>query len=268
MNQEQQNIFEGIPSLSDEQGLTDYINQQNQPAPQTQIPAMLQQTPAENPVAGNPGATDNNNNIQGYTPEQVNAIIQQNQQLMARMQQASQPQVQPAQGLPNVSQNTGAYDERTRATIIELINRGVSIDKIQEALNSNRQNNAAMQRVEAIENYIQQQAYLQQQNAFIEKMTTFGDRFGLSEDELVTFANKALSMGINVAQAKDVEAVFRAVYPQQYAIRAQRLQGVASPQIYGGVSVQETPRAVSSKAEDAYVEQFLKGAMPNQYRQN
>lgn len=265
MNQEQQNIFEGIPSLSDEQGLNDYINQQNQPV-QPQIPAMLQQVAAEQPAVENPAPAENN--IQGYTPEQVNAIIQQNQQLMARMQQASQPHVQPAQGIsPNVNQNTGAYDDRTRATIIELINRGVSLDRIQEALNGNRQNNAALQRVEAIENYIQQQAYLQQQNAFVEKMTTFGDKFGLSEDELVTFANKALTLGINVAQAKDVEAVFRAVYPQQYAIRAQRLQGVASPQIYGGVSVQETPRAVSSKAEDAYVEQFLQGAMPNQYRQ-
>lgn len=265
MNQEQQNIFEGIPSLSDEQGLNDYINQQNQPA-QNQIPAMLQQVATEQPAVENPAPAENN--IQGYTPEQVNAIIQQNQQLMARMQQASQPQVQPAQGIsPNVNQNTGAYDDRTRATIIELINRGVSLDKIQEALNGNRQNNVALQRIEAVENYIQQQAYLQQQNAFVEKMTTFGDKFGLSEDELVTFANKALTLGINVAQAKDVEAVFRAVYPQQYAIRAQRLQGVASPQIYGGVSVQETPRAVSSKAEDAYVEQFLQGAMPNQYRQ-
>lgn len=261
-----QNIFEGIPSLTDEQGLANYIAQQNQPAqPAVQIPAMLQQNqPAEQPAAqpaANPAPA-----VQGYTPEQIDAIIKQNQQLMARVQQPQVPQVQanPQYNTPNTQ---GAYDAQTRATIIDLINKGVSLDRIQAALNGNRQNNEAMQRVQAVEQYLQQQAYMQEQNAFIDKMSAFGEKFGLSEDELVTFANTALSKGINVAHVTDVEAVFRAVYPQQYAIRAQRLQGVPSPQIYGGVSVQETPRATASKAEDAYVEQFLQGAMPNQYRQ-
>lgn len=269
-----QNIFEGIPSLTDEQGLANYIAQQNQPAqPAVQIPAMLQQNqPAEQPAAqpaANPAPA-----VQGYTPEQIDAIIKQNQQLMARVQQpqvqvpqtpqAPQVQANPQYNTPNTQ---GAYDAQTRATIIDLINKGVSLDRIQAALNGNRQNNEAMQRVQAVEQYLQQQAYMQEQNAFIDKMSAFGEKFGLSEDELVTFANTALSKGINVAHVTDVEAVFRAVYPQQYAIRAQRLQGVPSPQIYGGVSVQETPRAAASKAEDAYVEQFLQGAMPNQYRQ-
>lgn len=263
MNNEQ-NIFEGIPSLGDEQGLENYIAQQNQPAAQNQIPAMLQQNNVETPATDNPAPAA----VPGYTPEQVNAIIQQNQQLMAAMQNKNaqvtqQPQVTPNTNLPNTQ---GAYNPQVRAQIIELINRGVPLERIQAALNGNRQNDEAMQRVAAVEQYLQQQAYVQQQNAFIEKMSAFGDKFGLSEDELVTFANTALSKGINVAQVTDVEAVFRAVYPQQYAIRAQRLQGVSSPQIYGGVSVQETPRAATSKAEDAYVEEFLKGAMPNQYR--
>ena len=38
-----------------------------------------------------------------------------------------------------------------------------------------------------------------------------------------------------------------------------------SPQIYGGTSIPESSRANAAKAEDAYVEAFLKGAMPNQY---
>jgi hypothetical protein len=266
MNNEQ-NIFEGIPSLGDDQGLENYIAQQNQPAAQNQIPAMLQQNqPAgTNTPETNPG----NTGVPGYTTEQIDAIIRQNQELMARVTQpaktpAVNPAVRPQNNIPNTQ---GAYSPQVRAQIVELVNRGVPLETILSALNGNRQNNETMQRITAVEQYLQQQEYVQQQNAFIDKMTAFGDKFGLSEDELVTFANTALSKGINVAQVTDVEAVFRAVYPQQYAIRAQRLQGVASPQIYGGVSVQETPRAATSKAEDAYVEDFLKGAMPNQYRQ-
>ena len=261
-----QNIFEGIPSLGDAQGLENYIAQQNQPASQNQIPAMLQQN---QPVAGNtPEVNPGNTGVTGYTSEQIDAIIKQNQELMARVTQPNttpiaNPVVNPQNNLPNTQ---GAYSPQVRAQIVELVNRGVPLETILSALNGNRQNNETMQRIAAVEQYLQQQEYVQQQNAFIDKMTAFGDKFGLSEDELVTFANTALSKGINVAQVTDVEAVFRAVYPQQYAIRAQRLQGVASPQIYGGVSVQETPRAATSKAEDAYVEDFLKGAMPNQYR--
>lgn len=257
-------IFEGIPSLSDEQGLANYIAQQNQPVQQTQIPAMLQQNqPAGNPA---PEQDPGNSGVPGYTNEQINAIIRQNQELMARVTQpAPQPaQVNPQNNLPNPQ---GAYNPQIRAQIVELVNRGVPLETILAAMNGNRQNNETMQRIAAVEQYLQQQEYVQQQNAFIDKMTAFGDKFGLSEDELVTFANAALSKGINVAQVTDVEAVFRAVYPQQYAIRAQRLQSIPSSQIYGGVSVQETPRAATSKIEDEYVEGFLKGAMPNQYRQ-
>jgi hypothetical protein len=38
-----------------------------------------------------------------------------------------------------------------------------------------------------------------------------------------------------------------------------------SSQIYGGTSIPEGNRTATSKLEDAYVENFLKGAMPNQY---
>lgn len=72
-------------------------------------------------------------------------------------------------------------------------------------------------------------------------------------------------MGINLANVTDVEAVFRAVYPEQYAIRSQRIAGASASQIYGGASAMETPRAASSKLEDAYVDAFLKQAMPNAY---
>jgi hypothetical protein len=96
-------------------------------------------------------------------------------------------------------------------------------------------------------------------------MTTFGDKFGLSENDLVTFGNKAMTMGINLTTVTDVESVFRAVYPEQYAIRSQRIANNPTSHIYGGASTPEAPRAATSKLEDAYVDNFLKQAMPNQF---
>ena len=63
----------------------------------------------------------------------------------------------------------------------------------------------------------------------------------------------------------DLETVFKAVYPEQYAIRIQRMSPTNTSQIYGGTSIPEGNRALASKAEDAYVEAFLKQTMPNQY---
>jgi hypothetical protein len=183
-----------------------------------------------------------------------------NQQPSQRAQQVPQQQVQ------TPSQNP--YTPQQAAQIKALIDRGVPLEKIQAAISGAQQNNAQQQvlsRLQGIEQYLQQQQYHAEETAFINKMTTFGDKFGLSETDLVTFGNQALSMGINLANVTDVEAVFRAVYPEQYAIRSQRIAGTSASQIYGGASAVEAPRAASSKLEDAYVDAFLKQAMPNAY---
>lgn len=260
-------LFSGIPALGDEQGLETFMNNAaldnmgigNDPTPaalQVQTPAQAQVEPATpaQPAQVQPQAPQ-------FTAEQVAQIIAQNQQLI---QQNAQRQAQPQPAQP-----ASPYTPQQATIIKQLIDRGVPIERIQAALNGNAaQNatqNAVMQRLANMEAYLQQQQYVAAQNAFIDKMTTFGDKFGLSEADLVTFGNKAMSMGINLTTVSDVEAVFRAVYPDQYAIRSQRIASAPSTPIYGGSSTPEAPRATAAKMEDAYVEQFLRSSMPNQY---
>lgn len=264
------NIFSGIPALDDNAGLEQFVNNTTltdmglanptvPPALQINSAAAGQTDPAQDPIEtpANPNPTPQ------YTSEQISQIIARNQQLEEQAQ-ASQRQVQQSQ----IRQNQAVYTPQQINIMKQLLDRGVSLERIQQALNGNRQqpqNNATMQRLQNIEQYLQNQQYLAEQNAFVEKMTTFGDKFGLSEQDLVTFGNKAYSMGINLTTVNDVEAVFRAVYPEQYAIRSQRITGAPTSQIYGGASTPEAPRATTSKLEDAYVDNFLKQAMPNQY---
>lgn len=266
---DQNELFSGIPALGDDAGLEQYLNgnalsdmgfgnQDPTPAAlqQPAAPAPAQAEPAQQPTTPAPAAPATN--VPQFTAEQVAEII-------ARSRQAQQP-------APAPQPTASPYSARQVATIKQLLDRGVSLDRINAALNGNRQQvaqqNVMAQRLMAIEQHLQQQQYVASQNAFIDKMTTFGDKFGLSEDELVTFGNKAQSMGINLIDVNDVEAVFRAVYPEQYAIRSQRLAGASNSQIFGGSSAQESSRAAASKLEDAYVDQFLKRSMPNQYGMN
>lgn len=256
-------LFSGIPALDDTQGLESYMNNATLESmglgQDTSIPAALQTTeastettPAETPAPAAPM----------YTAEQVQQMIAQAQAYGAQQQQQSQPQVQ-----PQARQEQATYTPRQAAIIKELIDRGVPMSRIQAALNGNAaatQQSNIVQRLSEVEAYLQQQKYVAEQNAFIDKMTTFGNKFGLSENDLVTFGNKAMSMGINLTTVTDVEAVFRAVYPDQYAIRSQRIAASSAP-IYGGSSTPEAPRAAANKMEDAYVDQFLKRSMPNQY---
>ena len=259
------NIFSGIPSLDDPQGLEQYINnaQAEDFGFNTQVPAALQQqqedpAPAE-PAPATPAAPM-------FTSEQVAQIV-------SRMQAAQQQQpAQQPQRLPQMQpqvQPQSAYTPSQAATIKRLIDAGVPLERIMASLNGSRQQAQAQQnvlnRIQGIEQYLQNQQYKAEEANFIDKMTSFGDKFGLSESDLVTFGNQALAMGINLTTVTDVEAVFRAVYPEQYAIRSQRLAGASASQIYGGASAVETPRAASSKLEDAYVDAFLKQAMPNAY---
>lgn len=264
-------LFSGIPSLDDEAGVQNYLNNAiltDAGLGTDTTPAALQiqnqNQPAE-PQAAEPAAAPAT--APQYTADQVAAIIARNQQLEAQMQaRQAQPQAQ--------NQNTSqqqTYTPRQAALIKQLIDRGVSLDRINAALagrsQANQAQNSMMSRLANVERYLQQQEYEAAQNAFVDKMTTFGNRFGLSENDLVTFGNKAMTMGINLTEvpADSIENVFKAVFPDQYAIRSQRIAGASASHIYGGASGVETPRASAAKLEDAYVDAFLRQSMPNQY---
>lgn len=268
-------LFSGIPSLDDEAGVQNYLNNailneagfSNEPAQATlQTPIAAQPAQAQAQPVAEEGVPANNTAPQ-YTSEQIAAIIARNQQLEAYTQrQQQQPQVQPQ----TQTQSQSQYTPRQAQLIKQLIDKGVPLEKINAAL-ANRQapqaNTALMNRLANVENYLRNQEYAAAQSAFVDKMTAFGERFGLSENDLVTFGNKAMTMGINLTEvpAEAVESVFRAVYPDQYAIRSQRIAGASASHIYGGASAIDTPRASASKLEDAYVDAFLKQSMPNQY---
>ena len=268
------NIFSGIPALGDTAGMEQYLNNSalndmgiaNPTTPtalQTNVPQepVQQQTDPTANAAPAP-TTPSTPAVPQYTAEQVAQIVARNQQLEAAMRQ---PQPQPQQSA------NSPYTPRQAEIIKQLIDRGVPMERIQQALNGNasqeRAQNAVLQRLQNVEAYLQAQEYEAAQNTFISKMTEFGDKFGLSEDDLVTFGNQAMAMGINLTTVNDVEAVFRAVYPEQYAIRSQRIAGSSVSQLYGGSNIPEAPRTATSKLEDAYVDNFLKQAMPNQYSQ-
>ena len=265
--------FSGIPALDDVEGLSNLINQNaldnyvaNDATPPLATP---QPTPTvvSNPTesATQPATTPNTVPAQPavtaptYTSEQIQQIIERNNQLEAyiRSKQQAQP-AQPVQQSPVVQR---------------LLNMGYSMEQINNAMakrqaqasNVNVQQAQIMQKLQNLEQYIQQQEYAKQEDAFIDKMTSFGEKFGLSEADLVTFGNTALSKGINLIDVTDVESVFRAIYPEQYAIRTQRMSNAPTSQIFGGMSGTETPRATASKLEDAYVDNFLKHSMPNLY---
>ena len=265
--------FSGIPALDDVEGLSNLINQNaldnyvvNDATPPLATPqptptvasnsteGATQPTATPNPVPAQPAVT-----APTYTSEQVQQILERNRQLEAYIQTRRQAQsAQPVQQSPVVQ---------------KLLNMGYSMEQINNAIarrqaqasNVNIQQAQIMQKLQNLEQYIQQQEYAKQEDAFIDKMTSFGEKFGLSEADLVTFGNTALSKGINLIDVTDVESVFRAIYPEQYAIRTQRMSNAPTSQIFGGMSGTETPRATASKLEDAYVDNFLKHSMPTLY---
>lgn len=263
LNMPDNELFSGIPSLDDQQGLENLLNQQalESMGVNAQIPSALEQNVDQNTQQISNPAPQQQETV--YTSEQISQIVARNQQLeeaLKGVQQNQQSQVRQAQ-----QNQQPLYSERQRQVINELLNRGVPIERIAAALNKGRQNNITAQRLQNIEQYLQQQEYNKALNDFEQKMLTFGNKFGLSEDDLVYFGNLALEKGINVAYATDLESVFRAVLPEQYALRIQRINNNPTSQIYGGVNIGEPPRAAASKAEDAYVDAFMKQTMPNQY---
>ena len=266
-------LFSGIPSLDDAQGMQDFMNQQTltDMGVNGGMPAALNYdngngngaAPSTDP---NTSAPETNPAPQ-FTSDQIQQIIARNAQLEANMNAIAQRQQAAQQMQAQLGQTE--YNAQQAAIIKQLIDKGVPLSAITRALQSGsantHANTALNNRIQAVENYLNQQQYAAEESKFINKMTEFGNKFGLSENDLVTFGNTALSKGINLANVSDIETVFRAVYPEQYAIRMQRMSNAPSSQIYGGASTPEAPRAMSSKLEDAYVDNFLKGAMPNAY---
>ena len=267
--------FSDIPALGDTQGLETFLN--NQALAQQGLP--VQETPAAQPAAdqtaqasaqaqaqpaapaAQPAASTSQPGTPGgdtitLTRDQLNAIL--------AGRQAQPQQQQPVQRGP-------AYTPQEQTFIQRALARGYSLEQINNFLanqrsGANRTDPLVEQRIAQVEQYLKNQEYKAAESAFVNKLSDFGGKWGLSEQDLVAFGNEALKHGINIAMENvDLEMVFRAVYPEQYAIRSRRMTPTPASQIYGGTSVPEANRASASKLEDAYVEAFLKGAMPNQY---
>lgn len=274
------NIFSGIPSLSDDTGLQTYLNNQQLtdlgiPNTEVETPAQSQQPgtqptaqPAEQPTVQEQPTLQS----AGYSVEDINRILARN----AELEKQVNAMVRHTTPTPftltrtNVTTPTPRYSANQINLIKQALDQGATIEQIQAALSRKPVQDSAskelLDKVNAIENYLQQSAYDKAQTEFVNKLTAFGDKFGLSENDLVVFGNTALAKGINIAQVSDLESVFRAIYPEQYAIRVQRMQHTPTSQIFGGSTMFINPTAMSEQAADNYVEGFLKGAMPNQYR--
>ena len=267
-----ENQFSGIPSLGDVEGLNNYMNNEqlkslgitNQPAPQDV-------QPSNQPVAPQPAGTNEpqpqplGDDNQGQDPNptvsraEFDELVQTMKSIQTSLSQRQAPQAQ------QPVQRQAAYTPQQLQFINAALARGYSMEQIMATLQQNAGQDAISKRVNDMENYLRQQQYEQAKTAFINRMTEFGNKWGLSEQDLSTFGYAALKLGINVATVTDLEAVFRAVYPEQYAIRMQRMQNTPSSQIYGGTNMPESNRTMASRAEDAYVENFLAHTMPNMY---
>lgn len=281
------NDFSGIPSLGDEQGLSQFLQQQElaaagfgapapaaQPAPQEQPQGQPQPDPQAQPAQPAPQAQPGQPRT--YTQEELAGILAQIDAIRQR-QAAAQPRAfqpfQPAQpAQPAQPQGAAsAYTAQELQFINQALSRGYSMQAIQGAIDARRAQSgynpkvaSLEQRMDRLQQYLATQEYREAEAAFVDKLTQFGDKFGLSEQDLVTFGEAAIKKGINIAVGNvDLEAVFRAVYPEQYAIRSQRIAQANSSQIYGGSSAAEPTGVQSQKAAAEYARQFLLGRMPN-----
>lgn len=270
MPNENENIFSGIPGLDQPtEDLQSLLNAQTEPTnPNEGIPAALIPNPTEPSPTTTPDSNGGTQTTQMFTSEQVAQIIA---NLKATQSQPIQPAAQPSPVAPVANpvqpQVRTGYTPQQVEFITKALSSGYTLEQIQAAMNASKAPaiDPISEKVSQIEQYLKQQQYKAEENAFISKMTEFGNKYGLSENDLVIFGNKAMEKGINLVNVSDVELVFKALYPEQYAIRLQRMSNTPTSQIYGGSSVPEAPRAAASKVEDAYVENFLKHSMPNQY---
>lgn len=265
MFENNENTFEGVPALDDSQGLEQYLNNES-----------LQAMGLDGDVQPSGNEDDSTQNVQTpnqetatqYTQEQIAQIIAQNQQLQAQVQQRVNQNTQQNQ------QSQKTYTPQQTNIIKQLIDNGVPLSRIAEALQGNKTqtppNADVLAKLNGIEQYLEQQRYNQEYSQFEQKAMSFAKDFGLSETDLVAFGNSAMSQGINIANVPNLEVVFRAIYPDQYAIRSQRraaMSGGGASKIYGGASASEIPGQSNAKREDSYVEAFLKKSMPQYYTQ-
>jgi hypothetical protein len=252
-----------LPALDDESGLQNLLQQKemqsigivpqptSQPTQEQPAPAPVQQAAAQ-PTQG-----------PTYSEAQVQAILQQYAARQTAAPQQPVPQQQPAP--------TSQYSERQTQLVVEAMRRGIPLDRVVAALNSNRQNGSPdyaqqlMSKVNELQQRFNQIEESKVADQFESKMTAFGGKLGLSERDLYTFGTKALENGINILYVNDIEAVFRGLYPEQYALRIQRAQPQATSQIYGGSNVGTTSQDTDKYAQQ-YAEQFLKNTMPNYYK--
>ena len=280
------NIFSGIPSLNDDTGLQTYLNNQQltnlgisntevETSAQGQQPVVQPTTqPSQSAQSVTQPTVQEQPTLQGagYTVEDVNRILARNAELEKQVNAMARPTTPTTftSTRTPVTTPTPRYSANQINLIKQALDQGATIEQIQAALSrkpvQDGTSKELLDKVNAIENYLQQSAYDKAQTEFVNKLTAFGDKFGLSENDLVVFGNTALAKGINIAQVSDLESVFRAIYPEQYAIRVQRMQHTPTSQIFGGSTMFINPTAMSEQAADNYVEGFLKGAMPNQYR--
>ena len=263
--------FSDIPALGDSQGLENYLNNASlaaQGLPTDTVKPAEAEQPADQgaqQVAQQPAQAVGINTPQ-LTQEQLAELVRKVDSINAQLNRGQQRSV--AGGA-----QTGGYTPQEQNFISAALQKGYKLSQIEQVIMQRRaqvgggMNSADMsQRVAAIEQFLRSQQYQQAQDAFISKVSSFGNKWGLSDADLEVFANDALKHGINIAMENvDLEMVFRAVYPEQYAIRSQRMTPTNASQIYGGTSIPDGNRANAARMEDAYVEAFLKGAMPNQY---
>lgn len=284
--------FSGIPSLDDEQGLSQFLQQQElaaagfgaapaanaQPQEQPQVQQPTAQPQVQQPTSQPAPQAQPAPQPRTYTQEELAAILAQVDAIRQRQAQAQpQPRVAP-QPQPNAQPQgrAPAYSPQEIQFINQALAQGYSMTAIQNAINSRRAQGGynpqvanLEQRMDALQRYLATQEYREAEAEFVDRLTEFGDKFGLSEQDLVTFGQTAMQKGINIAVGNvDLEAVFRAVYPEQYAIRSQRIAQANSSQIYGGSSAAEPTGVQSQKAAAEYARQFLLGRMPNYPRNN
>lgn len=287
-----ENPFADVPALGDTNGLNTFLQNEQmrangidpsiaegQPQGGTQPattpagdgtqPAVTQ--PAVQPLGGTQPAGKT------YTEAEVKNIVQ--ALLAARNNPTGQAGgTQPQGGVQPRQPVTGAqggqvqpvvYSQAEKAFINQALLQGYSLDAIHKTIMTRRAGGAdpaTIARIANLEEQVYRQNYAKAQEEFVSRAEPFQKKFGLTDNDMEVFAERALSKGINIAMPNvDLEAVFNVVFPEQYAIRSRRISTPNTPQIIGGNSFQETPRQTNSRVEDAFVEQFLKNAMPGNY---
>ena len=247
-----------IPALSDTEGFANYMNRQN-----------MQELGIQNPIDTASDANSQNpnngvNNVEAQAPQSqvdTKALIQQAVDTAMARQQAQAP----AQNAQTVN---SPYSPDLQRQIVTALQMGYSLEQINTALakmqNTNSVNAAVERRISNVEQTLQNYQVQQEAMEFEKGMYALGDRLGLTEDDLYTFGVAALNNGIDIFHVKDVEAVFRGLYPDQYNVRMKRAQTQNSSQLYGGANMQYNAQDAQRQV-DNYVESFLRERMPGWY---